>query len=650
MLKPNTFKSIKIWSLMQNLLFPYNIVRPIQKDVIEDIARAVENKEHCIIHAPTGLGKSAAALAPTVTYALKNNCTVFFLTSRHTQHHIAIGTLKEMKEKHGIKLNVADIIGKKWMCLQPAVHELGSGEFAEFCKQAIMAGKCDFYTNARKQYDLSVYGKKALEEARHNICHVEQLIQIGQANSVCPYEIAIELIKEAHVVVGDYAYVFHPMINEMLFKKTGKKMENSIIIVDEAHNLPVRVRSSASLKLTSYMIKNAIKEAKKYQYQETLESLVHIQNILNEITENMQVSEQKLIKKDEVMHKLNSFKHYDKIIEDLDFIAEAVRELQKRSAIGGIARFLEAWKVESTGFARYVEIKMTRNKEVITELHYKCLDPAVVTKEIISKTHSTILMSGTLTPTNMYRDILGFSTENTKEYMYESPFPKNNRLVLVVPKTTTKFTQRNEQQFNAIAQECAVVANAVNGNSIIFFPSYAIRDNVYKYFSVACEKTVFVETPNMTKEDKTALLERFKAYKKSGAVLLAAGTGSYGEGIDLPGDFLKCVIIVGLPLTSPDLETKQLIDYFDQKFKRGWDYGYVFPAFNRVLQNAGRCIRSETDRGVIIFMDERYIWPMYSRCFPHDLHVELSKEPEIDIALFFSTKRPVNKQATNKSN
>ncbi|MFA6888593.1 MAG: helicase C-terminal domain-containing protein, partial [Candidatus Woesearchaeota archaeon] len=131
------------------------------------------------------------------------------------------------------------------------------------------------------------------------------------------------------------------------------------------------------------------------------------------------------------------------------------------------------------------------------------------------------------------------------------------------------------------------------------------------------------------------VLENFKAYKATGAVLLATVSGSYGEGIDLPGDLLKCVIVVGLPLLTPDVETKQLIDYFEKKFKRGWDYGYVFPAFNKVLQNAGRCIRTETDRGAIIFLDERYAWPMYSRCFPEDLHVEMSVKPEEDIELFF---------------
>lgn len=623
---------------MQELLFPYETIRPIQEDMIHDIEKVLANKEHCIIHAPTGLGKSAAALAPAVTYALKNKRTVFFLTSRQTQHQLALETLKEIKKKYNLDLKVADIIGKKWMCLFPGVKEMHTGEFAEFCRSTVDSGKCEFYSNVRIGFQLSAEGKKSVETAQQSIVHAEELIRSCAADKVCPYEIAIELVKHADVVIGDYAYIFHPTIMELFLRKTGKELGNAIVIVDEAHNLPMRVREGASVKLTSLMLKNAIKEAKKYRYQETLNSLVHIQNVLNDAAQSMIAGQQKLLRKETFISAIEQHKHYDKLIKDVEFIAEAVREVQKKSAIGGVAAFLEAWAGPEEGFTRILEITKTRMNEEMTALHYKCLDPAVVTRHVIEQTHSTILMSGTLTPTNMYRDILGFDAEKTTEHIYANPFPEKNRLILVVPRTTTKFTQRSEQQFRAIAEECVALVHAIKGNSIIFFPSYSIRDSVSSFLSPLCKKTLFLEVPRMTKEEKTDMLERFKAYKDAGAVLLAVVSGSYGEGIDLPGDFLNGVIIVGLPLQTPDLETKQLIDYFEKKFKRGWDYGYVFPAFNKALQNAGRCIRTEKDRGVIVFLDERYVWPMYSRCFPEDLHVEVGTEPEIDIKLFFGRR------------
>lgn len=615
------------------LLFPNKTIRPIQKDMIADIQNAIENKEHIILHAPTGLGKSAAALSAALTYSLENKLTVFFLTSRHTQHLIAIKTLQEIKELHHVDFCVADIIGKKWMCLFPGVEEMHSNEFSEFCRQTVEAGKCEFYEKTKEGFKFSVPAKKLLEEMKKKICHVEEVIDTCRKDSLCPYEISIENIKAADVIVGDYSYIFHPPILDILLKKTGIELENCIVIVDEGHNLPNRVRLSASYKLTSMMLKNAVKEAKKYQYRETLQSLVFMQNVLNELSQEM--SKQRLVRREEFIAAVEQHKHCQKLIEDLEFIAEAVRQLQKKSAIGGIAAFLEAWQGTNDGYARLLEITRSRNEEILA-LQYKCLDPSIVTKEIIGKIHSVIMMSGTLTPTNMYRDLLGFDSGRTQEHVYDSPFPEKNRLALVVPRTTTKFTERNEQQFHAIAQECSAMTNAIKGNTIVFFPSYALRDSVHRYFATESRKTVFVEIPNMTKEEKVGLLENFKKYKDVGAVLLATVSGSYGEGIDLPGDLLNAVIVVGLPLLTPDLEAKQLIEYFDKKFKRGWDYGYVFPAFNKVLQNAGRCIRSETDRGVIIFLDERFAWPMYSRCFPSDLHVEKSTNPEEDIKLFFA--------------
>jgi DNA excision repair protein ERCC-2 len=130
-------------------------------------------------------------------------------------------------------------------------------------------------------------------------------------------------------------------------------------------------------------------------------------------------------------------------------------------------------------------------------------------------------------------------------------------------------------------------------------------------------------------------LDGFKSYKNVGAILMGVIGGNFGEGIDLPGDFLKGVIIVGLPLQRPDLETEALIKYYDEKFKKGWDYGYLFPAFNRALQSAGRCIRSETDKGVIIFLDERYSWKNYFRCFPPSWDIKTTLLYEKMIEDFF---------------
>jgi len=256
---------------------------------------------------------------------------------------------------------------------------------------------------------------------------------------------------------------------------------------------------------------------------------------------------------------------------------------------------------------------------------YRCLDPQIMSRDINESCHSVILMSGTLNPVDMYRDILGFTPE-TPCLTFDSPFPHENKLNLIVPLTTTKYDRRTKEEFAHMARILAEITNTIKGNCAIFFPSYAIRESVYEFYSSLAKKTCFVEDSEMSKEEKAAFLNRFKAYASTGAVLLAAISGSFGEGIDLPGDLLQGVIIVGLPLSTPTLETKRLIDYYDVKFGKGWEYGYVNPAFQKTIQGAGRCIRTETDTGVIVFLDERYGLPNYYKNFPKDWKMKITKD------------------------
>ena len=244
-------------------------------------------------------------------------------------------------------------------------------------------------------------------------------------------------------------------------------------------------------------------------------------------------------------------------------------------------------------------------------------------------------MSGTLNPTEMFADLLGFPKDSLQK-SYSSPFQEKNKLSLIVPRTSTKFKMRSEEQYKRIAHICAEMVDAIPGNSAVFFPSYNLKYDVGKYLETLCKKTVFNEERGMTKDDRLQLLNAFKQYKSQGAVLLGVASGSFGEGIDLPGDLLKGVIVVGVPLGRPDLETQAMIQYYDRKFGKGWDYGYVLPAFTKTLQNAGRCIRSETDRGVVIFLDERYAWPMYIRCFPEEWDLKISVAYVQAISEFFS--------------
>lgn len=618
-------------------LFPYQKIRPEQENLVKEISSALERKKNLIVHAPTGLGKTVAALAPCLEFALKNNLTIFFLTSRHTQHAIAVETLKQIREKHDLTFTTSDLVGKKNMCLQDGVFDLRPGEFHEYCKKLREENRCQYYSNTKSGAKNTPKADVLITEIKgYGPLHTEQINDKCREEEMCPYEIATSLAKDSSVVICDYSYIFDQRIRDSLFRRIQKSLGECIVVIDEAHNLPKRVIDSATQKLTTFILKRAVQECNKYSYTEMAVKLTSLMDSLVRIVSK--VKEERLIPKDEFMdlvREINILDNetrekdgYEALMNELEGITAFVVEKQQQAFVGSVLSFLQSWKGKDFGYARILGVKDNR----IT-LSYKCLDASLITKDVINSSYSTIAMSGTLTPTEMYRDLLGF--ENVEEKIFKSPFPDENKLSLIVPRTTTKFTQRSEEQFKQISDVVSDIVNLVPGNSLVLFPSYSIRDMVFKYFNETSKKTSLLEAPEMSKKDKIEMLERFKSYSGSGAVLLGASSGNFSEGVDLMGDLLKCVVIVGLPLQQPDLETQEAIKYYDSKFGKGWDYGYIFPAFNKVLQGAGRCIRSETDRGVIVFLDERYASPNYIRCFPEDMELKIKPDYLGEIRSFF---------------
>lgn len=602
------------------MLFSHDVIRPSQLDLVNTISNSLKERKNVVAHAPTGLGKTAAALCPALDIALERDLTVFFLTSRHTQHKIVLDTAKKIMDKNKIHFGVVSLIGKKHMCAQPNVENLPSGDFAEFCKSMVEGNSCEFYTNVRGKNNLPAL--KMLKDIKSGPpLTSEAVVSECKSCALCPYEVSLSLSEDAKVIVCDYFYIFNPHIRDALFGKLKKKLDESIIIVDEGHNLPGRVRDLLTFRLSNKHLRLAIQEAKKYNL-EVIPLLVEIQEVLNRLSVN--VKEDKLVKVDDFCAPLEKIKPYEELIEDLEVAAETVREEQKTSHIGHIAKFLDNWRGGADGYARIIS-----RKDMLVTLSNRCLDPALLTKEVFDACYGSVVMSGTLSPTEMYSDVLGLKDAVCKSF--KSPFPETNKLSLIIPKTTTKYSLRSERQFRDIAQVCADVANSMQ-RVMIFFPSYSVRDEVASFFADLYPHQMLYESPGMSKEDKQKLLDRFVAAKN--AVLLGVAAGSFGEGVDLPG-VLQGVVVVGLPLDRPDLETTELIAYYDKKFGKGWEYGYTLPAMTRCVQNAGRCIRTEKDRGVLVFLDERYSWPRYKMYFPPEWDLKTSFDYKGEIARFF---------------
>lgn len=617
--------------LQKEIYFPYSKMRDVQGSMISDVYNAISSKKHVIMHAPTGIGKTVSALAPALPLAIKNNLTIFFLTSRQTQHRIVVDTLRQIKQNFGIEVECADIIGKKWMCLQNGVHDMANGSFHEYCKSLREESNCEFYINTRKLTSQPTVGAlQAVEELKiTGPCHVHEYVEQAKKKAMCPYELATLAAGNAKVIIADYYYIFNSGIRDSFLLKIKKELQKSILIVDEAHNLPMRIRELLTQRTSSLAIDNAKKEARRLGYEETIENLEIVENALFEIGKDIQM--EGTVSRSDFFDAISRSKSYDDVLAELSFIGEDIRDKQRKSFVLGIAKFLESWLGPDIGFGRI--LTKETDKKLKVSLAYRCLDPSIAAREVIEKSHSTILMSGTLIPTSMYRDMLGFTDVIEKEY--KSPFPKKNRLNLIIPKTTTKFAERSSRQYAEIAKICGELIEIVDDKTAIFFPSYDLMRNVMEFLGKETKKAVFAEKPSMTKTDKENLLSAFKA--REGAILLGTSTGSFGEGIDMPG-VLKAVIVVGLPLNKPDVEARLLIEYYDDKFGKGVEYGYVLPAITKCLQNAGRCIRSEADKGAIIFLDERYAYRNYYQCFPEEWDIEVSLDYGDVLKEFYNKK------------
>ena len=620
---------------MDETLFPHEEKREIQDKFLNDTVRTLNNDKHLLVHAPTGMGKTTV-LGPALFYGLRKKKTVFFLTPMHTQHKIAVDTLKLIKKKHNMDILAVDFIGKRWMCQQPGVQSMGSSEFAEYCSDLLEKGNCEYYSKIKNKNKLTLEAKNMLKKLRFlNPLSVEKVCKVCGDGKLCPYEMSSILAQKADVIICDYFHILSPGIRQIFLKKMGKELSDALLIFDEAHNLPPKARDLLTSSLSTFTLDASIKECKRMGYDGASQKVKKIRKILEKFIQQKTTIEKNevLVLKKEFKKEIEKIGTYKTMILNFNQIGDQALELKKRSATKSIALFLESWLGSDEGFVRILRKSFSRKGQAYISLSYRCLDPSMILKPIAEEAQ-LIAMSGTLTPTKMYEDLLGFDAETVE---YNDPFPKRNRLNLIVPKTTTKFTKRDPEMWQKIAVVTSKLVNSIPGNSVVFFPSYYIRDRVNEYFQSMCEKTTFTEHSKMSKEDREDLLENYKSYKDDGAVLLGVSNGSFSEGIDLPGDYLKSVVIVGLPLAKPDLETKQLIDYYDMRFGKGWDYGYVFPAMIKTIQNAGRCIRSKDDKGVIVFLDERYVLQNYLKCFPKDWRIQITRLPIGLIEEFFKS-------------
>ncbi|MBI4043322.1 MAG: ATP-dependent DNA helicase [Candidatus Diapherotrites archaeon] len=639
---------------LEEIYFRFPRPRNHQRELVMDVAQCLEERKHLIAHSPTGTGKTDAALAPAITYALHHNKTVFFLTPKISQHEIAVQVCQDLARKYSLNLRAVDLVGKKYMCSDPLLEGYDSSGFYELCLKKVRNEECRYYGNfhgydakgkarARLAREKLYKAKEAMIMSHLELKNLAKEFSLGVKEApLCAYEASLGLAKKSQVIIADYFHLLHPSISEIILPKIGKELKDCVVIVDEAHNLPERMRRIMSASTSTNTLQRAQEELKKMGNEELQEKVHGMHETLKKLGRH------KLAGAREALVTQRDFT--EPLKEWLSDPQEFCSELRAQgldymeasgkgsSALISIASFLEKWGAEQKNSARILRRTSTEHAYTLT---LKALDASQVTQPIFNDVHSVILMSGTLLPTDMYRQILGLQSERTLQKEYESPFPAHHRLNLVVPNVTTKYTQRNAEEFERIAGMIARTVNHVPGNSAVFFPSFQMLENIAPFLKDKVPRELLKQTEGMNPSQVAELLQRFRSAGNAfGAVLLGAASGSLAEGLDFPGNQLLCAVIVGIPLEEMDLEVKSLIEYYEERFAQGWHYGYLYPAITKAIQASGRVIRTETDEGIAVFMDARYTWENYKKCFPKTFPRITTEEPEKYVKVFWEKGTP----------
>jgi DNA excision repair protein ERCC-2 len=584
---------------------------------MEDAYQAINEERVLLANANTGCGKTDSALSAAITYAHETDLTIFFLTPKIAQHRIAIDVVDGIAKKHDLKIKAVDLIGRRHACIDPILGELDHDGFYQSCEKKRKKETCDYYQNAK--------GCNKLQEARAN--HLfkkilkdygaakthQEVVKLGDKFDACPYEWMIKLAGRSNVIIADYYHFMIPQIRDILFLKTKKELERSIVIIDEAHNLGRRVREQLSSTVSSFLFRRADKELKLLGADK-----MNLETEFNSwAKERLKESKEKLVSslgfENFLLQYPMQIDEHKRFFEELG--VEFVEQTNRKSACLKIAKFIASWSADDGGIVRILK----RKGDWFT-LSKRYLDPSPGTS-ILNQCHSAILMSGTLLPLEMHRDVLGLDENLTIMKSYPSPFDEYNSAHIIAEGHTTKYSKRKTENYMSMAEKIDQIIEHTPGGTAVFFPSYVVQNAILPFVK---SKNLLVQKEKSEPKEIAQLIKRFG----NGGVLCGVQGGSLAEGVDFCNEEIKTAVVVGIALEEMSLEVDALIDYYEEKFSMGWQYGYMWPAVIKAMQAAGRGIRKESDRCAIVYMDERFAWKNYKSVFDSGTRFIMTTEPE----------------------
>jgi DNA excision repair protein ERCC-2 len=604
----------------ERLPFPHTAPRPIQEKIMDAVRTAIRNGENLIAEAPTGSGKTAAALHPAVAEGLTSGRQVVFLTSKTLQQKMAVSALVAMNER---AFHTVQVRAKERMCANDRIlcHE-------EFCRFA-------------KDYPEKMERSNILGRLHDSYSHLDPdtVFEEARREEVCPFEVQLEVAQRADAIVADYNYVFEPAA--ALRHLTGEDLREAILLIDEAHNLPDRARQIFSpeiLEAELVSLRNRLLLQPGDLFQDLAASVEDLLAILSASAEDLPEGEAiaEIAPPSDAIFELR-VAWEEKLMRYLAWKRETRLALVDDPVLDfhfALQRFAAVLGLYGSDFTCVVERRVAGIRLALV-----CLDPARALSAIFRQASSTILLSATLTPPEAIRRILGLSADRTSSISLPPPFPPENRKVLIVPTVRTTYTAR-EKNYPRIARLLAEMSDAHGGNDLVLFPSYRFLSEVSARMPPTRSR-LWVQRPDLTDFERQQLLRALESPPPGGTLLFAVSGGMYAEGVDYPGELVSAVYVVSPALPQVSFERELLRRYFDEQEEAGFDYAYLQPGMTRVVQAAGRLIRSEKDRGVIALLCARFLEEPYASRLPRDWYGDTPAElathrPAEEIREFFA--------------
>lgn len=576
---------------IQTLEFPFPY-REGQYKLVGDVYRTIHRKKILFIQAPTGTGKTISTLFPAIRAVGENlGDKIFYLTAKTITRTVAKDTCDLLKAK-GYRGKVIVLTAKEKMC---PCEEMDCNP--SNCLRA--KGHYDRVNDA-------VYDLITTEEDFTR----ERMQAQAEKYQVCPFEMSLDASLYADIIICDYNYVFDPNVYLKRFFSEEEKGDY-IFLVDEAHNLVERGREMYS----AVLVKEEILTVKKLVRGKDRKLEAALEKCNRQMLEWKRECETYTI-----YESIGAFAFsLMRLMSLLDIFLQSRGEMPERKEVTefylNLRHFMNMFERVDENYVLYSDFDETDR----FCLHLYCVNPSVNLQECLERGKSTIFFSATLLPVNYYKNLLSSKKDNYAVYA-DSAFREEQRLLFIGRDVSSLYTRRTLGEFHRIALYIQQVLRAKKGNYLIFFPSYRFMEDVYEQFLAVNEQEAdcMMQSGNMNEADREEFIQEFSNPRGKSLAAFCVLGGIFSEGIDLKEDLLIGVLIVGTGLPQICNQREILKEYYQEENGQGFDYAYQYPGMNKVLQAAGRVIRTASDRGIIGLLDDRFLRSDYRQLFPRE--------------------------------